>query len=559
MTGTMTRPGRWRSHLGGTPLATRTRAAASGETLRRVIGSVWVWPMLATAAIGWHGIGAPELWRDELATWQAAGRSVPQLVGMLHHVDAVLGAYYLLLHFWMALFGDSATAMRAPSLIAMTAAAGVVAVTARRLGGPTAGLAAGLVFAVIPSVSRYGQEARPYAFVTFFAALATLLLLRAMERPSGRRWALYALAIAATGASNLLGLCLLAGHAGCAAIGSWRPAPGSVGRRWEVALGFVLAATVGVTLDLPVIIAGRSQTAEQIGGLARPTITALTGQGGSSLGVWPQLFCSTAVAVAVLVLAAMSLRGPGGRASAYSLLTALVPILLLWGVSQGSNSYWYARYLLFTVPAWAVAAGLGISGIGGLGISGIGGLGISRPGTGEAGPRPPARAARGLAVAVIVALIAALGLPDQHAIRTGEAHNWWSYPDPISIRAVDYEGAANVIAAHERPGDGIVFQRDNRWMVDIGIEYYLRGRPEPKDVFLVRTPAQADRLTAVECADPLRCLRGEPRLWVVYLARDPDLFTAIEPGKAAALRAAHYVTARIYHEAGIDVALMVRR
>jgi mannosyltransferase len=550
MTETMTRPGRRRGHLGGTALATRTRSAASSETLRRVIGSVWVWPMLATAAIGWHGIGVPELWRDELATWQAAGRSVPQLIGMLHHVDAVLGGYYLLLHFWMDLFGDSATALRTPSLIAMTAAAGVVAVTARRLGGPIAGLAAGLIFAVIPSVSRYGQEARPYAFVTFFAALATLLLLRAMERPSGRRWALYALAIAATGASNVLGLCLLAGHALCAAIASWRPAPESVGRRWEVALGFVLAATAGVALDLPVIMAGRSQTAAQIGGLARPAITALTGQDGS-LGVWPQLFCSTAVAVAVLVLAAVSLRGPGGRASAYSLLTALVPILVLWSASQGSNSYWYARYLLFTVPAWAVAAGLGISGIGGLGIAG--------PGAGEAGRHPPGRAARGLAVAVIVALIAALGLPDQHAIRRGEAHNWWSYPELISIRAVDYEGAANVIAAHERPGDGIVFQRDNRWMVDIGIEYYLRGRPEPKDVFLVRTPAQADRLTAVECADPLRCLRGEPRLWVVYLARDPDPYTAIEPGKVAALRAAHYVTARIYREAGIDVALMVRR
>jgi mannosyltransferase len=518
-----------------------------------VIGSVWVWPMLATAAIGWHGIGVPELWRDELASWQAASRTVPQLVGMLHHVDAVLGAYYLLLHYWMALFGDSATAMRAPSLIAMTGAAGVVALTARRLGGPAAGLAAGLVFAVIPSVSRYGQEARPYAFVTFFAALATLLLLRAMERPSGRRWALYALAIAATGLSNVLGLCLLAGHAGCAAIGTWRPAPGSVGRRWEVALGFVLAAAVGVALDLPVIIAGRSQAAEQIGGLARPAITALTGQDGS-LGVWPELFCSTAVAVAVLVLAALSLRGPGGRASAYSLLTALVPILVLWSASQGPNSYWYARYLLFTVPAWAVAAGLGISGIGGLAITGPG-----TGGTGEAGRRPPGRAARGLAVAVIVALIAALGLPDQHAIRRGEAHNWWSYPNPVGDIPVNYRGAANLIADQERPGDGIVFQRDTRWLIDTGVDYYLGHRPKPKDVFLVRTAVQADRLMPVECAHPLRCLRGEPRLWVVYLARDPDVYTAIEPAKVAALDAAHYVVARIHDENGLYVALMVRR
>jgi mannosyltransferase len=419
----------------------------------------------------------------------------------------------------------------------MTGTAAIVALTARRLGGSAAGLAAGMVFAVIPSVSRYAQEARPYAFVEFFAALATLLLLRGIERPSGRRWQLYALAVAAAGASNVLALSLLAAHALCVAASCWRPAKDSVGERWEVALGFVLAALAGVALDLPVIIAGHRQTAEQIGGLARPALSQLTGQDGS-LGVWPQLFSSTAVAVAVVVLAVASLRGPGGRASSYMLAVAFVPIAVLWGASQGPNSYWYARYLLFTVPAWAVAAGLGIAG-----------LTITRPGITRSG----------IAVAAIVALVAVLGIPDQHAIRYGEAHNWWSYPNPVGDTPVNYEAAANVIAEHERPGDGIVFQRDNRWMIDIGIDYYLRGRARPTDVFLVKTPAQADGLNAVECADPLRCLPGESRLWVVYLARDPDPYTAIEPGKVAALRAADYLTRRIYEEKGINVALMVRQ
>jgi mannosyltransferase len=509
----------------------------SAGALRRVIGAVWFWPMLVTAVIGWHGITAAVMWRDELATWQAASRSVAQLWHMVHNVDAVLGVYYLGMHFWMALFGDSPAAMRAPSLIAMTGTAGLVALTGRRLGGSTAGLAAGLAFAVIPSVSRFAQEARPYASVMFFTALATLLLLRALERPRWPRWALYALAIAAAGALNVLALCLLTGHALCAAMRCWRPGEDSAGRRRDVALGFGLAALAGVTLDLPVIIAGHRQVVEQIGGHARPALSSVLGQYGA-IRLWPELFYSTGVAVAVLVLAAASLRGPSLRASAYTLATAFVPIAVLWTASQGPISYWYIRYLMFTVPAWAVAVGLGIVGM---------------------EPRSAAaRRARGMGVAAIVALIAILGIPGQHAIRQAEAHNWWSYPDPLYGYPANYAGAAKVIAEHERPGDGIVFKRDDRWMVDIGVDYYLRGQAKPADVFLIRTPAQAGRLGAVECARPARCLRGEPRLWIVYQGYERDPYAAIEPAKAAALRAARYTTQRIYAEDGLIVALMTR-
>ncbi len=502
----------------------------------RLIGSVWILPVLATAVLGWYGISGPVMWRDELATWQAATRSAPQLWQMVHHVDAVLGVYYLGMHFWIAVFGDSPAAMRAPSLIAMTGAAGLVALTGRRLGGFTAGLAGGMVFALIPSVSRFAQEARPYAFATFFAALATLFLLRALERPGWKRWSLYALAVAATGACNVLALCLLAGHVLVTAIHLWRPCEGSTGGRREVAVGFCIAALASVTIDAPLIIEGHKQTAEQIGGLASPALSQLTAQDGS-LGLWPQLFSSTAVAVAVIVLAVLSLRGPSRRASAYCLLNALVPIVALWGISQGAVSYWYIRYLLFTIPAWAAAAGLGIAGI------------------------EPSKAdlrGRRWSVVAVVALIILIGAPDQSAVRQAEAHNWSNYPVSSGDIPADYQGAAYVIAKYEMPGDGIVFKRSDRWMVDIGIDYYLRGKATPTDVFLVKTPAEAGGLMAEECGHPALCLRGEPRLWVVYQGRDGDPNTAIEPAEAKALRAAHYVTRRIYEEDGITVALMSR-
>ena len=188
-------------------------APEQAPSRRSVAASVtWAAPVVVTAALGLFEIGVPQLWRDELASWSAASRTLPQLWAMVHNIDAVLGVYYLGLHLWMAVFGQSATAMRLPSVIAMAAAAAMVALIGQRLGGRLAGLASGLVFAVIPSVSRFGQEARPYAFAMFFAALATLLFLRAMERPGWSRWLVYAVALAAAGVANLIAVCVAGGH-----------------------------------------------------------------------------------------------------------------------------------------------------------------------------------------------------------------------------------------------------------------------------------------------------------------------------------------------------------
>jgi mannosyltransferase len=526
---------------GGARLAALARAAPGGA-VRRAAGSVWLLPMAVMAVAGAYRLGGPIMWRDELATWSAATRSVPQLWTMLHHIDAVYGLYYLGLHFWIAVFGDSPAAMRVPSLLAMTGTAGLVALVGRRLGGFTAGLAGGLVFALIPGISRFAQEARPYAGATFFAALGTLLLLRALERPGWQRWAPYALAVAAAGACNVLALCLLGGHALGAVLWHGRTAGGPK-RGWAgIAAGFVLSAVAALVLDSPLLVEGHEQAAEQIDGVLRPPLSQLTA------GVWPQVFCSTAAAVAVIALAAASLAGPRRWGGGFCLASAFVPVLIIWSVSQGAVSYWFARYLLFTVPALAAAAGLGIAWLCAL------------------LPRQPLRAA---AAAAVVVVVAALGLPGQQEIRQAEAHNWWSYPDPVGDVPVDYQGAANVIAAGQRPGDGIVFQVSdhNRWGADFGIEYYLRlrGKPVPTDVFLARTPAQAGSYQPAECARPVRCLRGEPRIWVVYAnhlvhgGRYRDPYAAIGPAQAAALRAEHYTVQRVYFEAGITVALLVRR
>ncbi len=77
-------------------------------------------------------------------------------------------------------------------MIAMAISAGGITVLGRRLYSPALGLVAGLIFAGLPAVSRYGEEARSYAWVNAITVLSTLALLWAVDQPKSRlRWILY--------------------------------------------------------------------------------------------------------------------------------------------------------------------------------------------------------------------------------------------------------------------------------------------------------------------------------------------------------------------------------
>jgi Dolichyl-phosphate-mannose-protein mannosyltransferase len=169
------------------PSARLTQATGAGRPAwrHRPDWTLLVPPALTLAVMLW-GITAPSYWRDETATLSAVSRSVPQLLAMLRHVDAVHGLYYLLLWPVTRAAGTREFVTRFPSAVAMTAAdLGIVAI-AGRLSCRRAALCAGLVFAILPEVSVQGHNARPYAMVTAAAVGASYLLLRAVAGGAAR-------------------------------------------------------------------------------------------------------------------------------------------------------------------------------------------------------------------------------------------------------------------------------------------------------------------------------------------------------------------------------------
>src|SRR3954447_26080166 len=115
-------------------------------------------PALVTLAVGSFGVSGRQMWEDEYATYHAATISWGALGRLLRHLDLVHAVYYVFLRGWLPLAGDSLLALRLPSLLAMAAAAAVVALLGRRLVNAWVGVAAGLTFALLPSVSRYAEE-----------------------------------------------------------------------------------------------------------------------------------------------------------------------------------------------------------------------------------------------------------------------------------------------------------------------------------------------------------------------------------------------------------------
>jgi mannosyltransferase len=528
---------------------------------------------VVTAVLGVYEIGVPQLWRDELASWSAANRSVPQLWAMLHNIDAVLGIYYFGLHLWMAVFGDSATAMRLPSVIAMAAAAAVVALIGRRLGGGVAGLASGLIFAVIPSVSRYAQEARPYAFATFFAALATLMFLRAMERPRWSNWAIYSVVLACAGTANLIAMCVAAGHlaivlwdfcqrtvrvGGDGTAESGKVLPGGrlapEGSPLLLVRRFCAAVIFGGILVSPLVIEGHAQQGWQIGGVATPHVAQLIGVSG---GLWQELFSSVPVAAVVILLAVVSLvAAPDARRrsiAGYALALAIAPVVAVWLISRGPTSYWTFRYMLFTIAGWSVGAGLSIAFL------------AERFKQARLARLTGALSPRFTVAAVLVAVVGLVGIHDQLAIRQNEAHNLWAYPDmPSNGTPVDYQAAAAVIAAHERPGDAIAYQTSdlNHYQVDTAMAYYLRGKL-PRPIFQSQTQVETNSLQPFECQDLAPCITGTPRIWVVFVDHlAPDPFSALPSTGPYNVSEGNYLTTLGYQaqstwqENGITVALL---
>jgi mannosyltransferase len=460
----------------------RAEDATGPEPAKRPDGSAWVAiiPALLTLLVVLDQIQRPSLWRDEGATLAAVHRSLPQLVRMLGHVDVVHGAYYLFMWFEVRLAGTSTLALRFPSAVAMAVAAGFITVLGRRLVSTRAGLAAGLVFAVLPSVSWYGQNARSYAMVAALATVASYLLVEAMAAGPRRRrrWlAGYGVILAALGLGNIFALLLIPAHA--LTLAEWNrraraiPAsdpPAAAGER-ALVRGWLIASAAAVAAVSPVIVISLGQR-DQVSWLNRthPHIFALRqALGSAALADLILLVIAATLAVSAL-RRRMRTDWPPGLVALSLPWLMLPPTVLL--TASAIHPVYSLRYIVFCIPAAALLAGAGLASLGWAG---------------------------GVASLALIALAAA---PGQVDLRRAGGHG-------SNLRHLSH-----ILALHSRPGDAVLFAgrntREYQWAYPAG---YLHLR----DVGLGQTAVQSATLLGTDA--PAAVIRQRlttgSRLWVI--------------------------------------------
>jgi 4-amino-4-deoxy-L-arabinose transferase-like glycosyltransferase len=135
-------------------------------------------------------IGYQPLWRDEAFTAVVVQRPLGQMLAAVRG-DSAPALLYLVDHA-VTLVSASASALRLVPALAGAAAIPIIAALGRRIGGDRAGVMSAVLAAVAPALVLSARDARMYALATTLVLAATLLLLRAVERPSLGRWAAYA-------------------------------------------------------------------------------------------------------------------------------------------------------------------------------------------------------------------------------------------------------------------------------------------------------------------------------------------------------------------------------
>lgn len=294
----------------------------------------------AALALGLIRLGAPSLWVDEAFTARATDLSLGELIDRQYHLP-----YYVLLEPWVLVAGTSEWALRLPSVAGLVLSCVLLVVLAQRFFDRRVALVSGLLLAASPFLVKWSQQARGYTLGLAVALLATLLLVRALDRGTRGAWAVYGLAFSLLVVWHpVLGVLLVPAHAVLAAQ-----------RRERLLPHGLLAAVVIAALAVPwaAVVAMRS-TGE---GVAMNWLTFPSGEEA----VRALLDVSGAAGVGlVLAIGGLWVLRKTDRDRAIWLGTwAFAPFALALVVSLGRPIY-LDRYLIVAAPAFALLAAVAI-------------------------------------------------------------------------------------------------------------------------------------------------------------------------------------------------------
>ncbi|GAC1635046.1 MAG: glycosyltransferase family 39 protein [Mycobacterium sp.] len=311
------------------------------------------------AAVSLGGADRPSFWYDEAATISASySRSLSQLWRLLSNVDAVHGLYYLFMHGWFRFFPPTEFWSRAPSGLAVGAAAAGVVMLNKQFSNRTVAASAGLICSILPRATWAGIEARPYAFSMMAAVWLTVLLLRAVHRDNGWVWLAYGIALASTVLLDIYLVLLLLAHIVFVCL--YRPRRSAM-VRFAIASALACCA-VGLFVRQAV---GQVQQIVWIAPIGRRTLEDVAVQQYFERSPPFTIVSALVVATAIVLwlFTSRQLAQPDRQLLILAIAWLAIPttVILVW--SALVHPVYTPRYLCFTAPAMALILGICIGAV----------------------------------------------------------------------------------------------------------------------------------------------------------------------------------------------------
>lgn len=290
-----------------------------------------------------YKLGEPSLWVDEAYTWFFVSMPWDKMLQSAR-IDAVNPPFfYLFTKVFTGFFGTSEAALRMPSVIAFLVGLGGSLWVGHQAGGRTGSLAAGWFWAFHPMLVWYARDARPYALAAALSVLGVGMFLNIRRQtPAPLSSSAGALAVAALGMLThyfFMLFAVLTGGLSILDITKHR-------RFFRIWVAIILLSLVPLLawlwwfFQLPSPSFG-------IGWIARPSLADIPGTVWNLLSGYGATFDwgSLTFGLMTCVLIVAGVRGQ----LKWALVTLLLPILGVWGLSQFRPVY-VDRYFIVLVP-----------------------------------------------------------------------------------------------------------------------------------------------------------------------------------------------------------------
>ena len=390
----------------------RARPASLKELARAVPFSLAILASLTAAAalLRFWRLGHQGFWFDEANTALLVHFSPGKMIGLIPQSESTPPLYYCLAWVWARIFGRDEVGLRSLSALAGVLTVPAAYAAGAKLASARIGIVAAALTAFNPLLIWYSQEARSYALLVLWSALALVAFAYARERPTPRRLAAWVLLSALALATHYYATLAIVPEA------IWLLATHR--RRRGVQLAFGAIALCGVAL-IPLAISqhrtGRSSwiapipLSQRLGQIPRQFLI------GTGAPAATALLLLGAAAIA-LALALLCLRATLAERRAAALLGGLAAAgiaLELALIAAGTDDLITRNVITLWLPLGCmVSVGLGTRRAGILGLSYaaalcavglVAAIGVAvdrklerpdwRPLAAAIGPRPPAGAA----------------------------------------------------------------------------------------------------------------------------------------------------------------------